>query len=244
MSSSYAQAGMAQFWTTASSSNQQYTDWELGERQRYAYQLKSQLAWREGEVEKLAIDAEKYKANVQAVQAAAAKRDAEAMAAAGRMRAESFQEETDTKAAQLYAGAAKFGVMTNGGSTLELLNSFASKRARSLAELKWQTGQQVYGKNIDAYTKEAQAAITLYDAKVREGNLPMYAYQGGLYMMAGEQAKKDATTRIIADQIAELAKSSEIWSNAAGGGGGGGGGMGNMTFNFQGGGGAGAGAGP
>ncbi len=235
MSASYAQAGMAQFFTSASSANQQYTDWELGERQRYAYQLKSQLSWREGEMEQLAINAEKYQANVQAVQAAAAQSDADALAEAGRMKAQALQEDTNTKAAQLYAHAAKFGALTNSGSTLEILNAFAAKRAQSLAEQKWQTGQQVYGKNIDAYTKASQAALTLYDTKLREGNLPMYAYQGGLYMMAGEQAKKDATARIVADQIAELAKSAEIWGNAAGGGGSGGGGsMGGMTFNFGG----------
>jgi len=216
MSSSYAKKGVNQTFICASSATQMYSDWEAGEQAQQAYNTKALLAYREGEMEKLAIAGEKYQANVQEYQAQALKNEAAAIEAKGRMEAEAYQEQTDLKASQLYTMSAKSGVDVTSGSSVDILNAFAGKRAKGLAELKWQVGQEAYAKRVDAYVKESQAALTMYDAKIREGNLSMYTYQGSLYVQAGNAAKKAATSKIVATQIATISKSWQNWMGGSG----------------------------
>jgi len=227
---SYAQQIVGTVFQSAATARQMYTDWYAGEQAKQAYQMRSELTMREMEVEKLAIAGERFTADIQALKAKATREEASALEAAGRMKEEALQADTDTRAATLYARAAKYGQLVPGGSSRDILNAFADSRGLSLAQLRWQTEQGVYEKKVDAYTKEAQAALTLYGAEIREGNLAMYPYQAEIYRMSGDQAVKDATNRVYGDYLGGMSKVNDIW-------GGSGGGMGDM------GGGSGAGGG-
>jgi len=123
------------------------------------------------------------------------------------LKIEAYKAQSEKMGSAVYAKLAKSNVDVTHGSPLEYLSAVADARAKETAVMGLQ-------RDVTYWQGRTKAAITLDAANLAKAQLPNYDYQYQLYELAGDEATRAASKRIVSAAIGAVGKAGAAWGGA------------------------------
>lgn len=200
----YAAAGVTNAFQSAGGQMEMYGAWYEGQQQRNYLRNQGLIVM---EQKKEAIAKIEYQERLAAIQ----KMETVYQKNADDMKIEAFKDESERLVGKGIVKAAKSGADIAHGSPLDYLSYVTDERAKTTAQMSWQ-------RDVTYWKGSVKSALTLDAANIEKAGLPMYDYQSVLYGLAGEEATRVASQKVISAGLKTGAAAASTWSGSMGGG--------------------------